>query len=227
MMQELLYNIQIKVNDKIYLKDPESSEIGKNIIREGAEMINEMGLEAFTFKKLAIVLSTTESTIYRYFENKQKLLMYLISWYWGWLEYEMVLSSINIADANERLKNTIETICNPLKNKMDHEYFKLEALHGIIVEESLKAFLTKNVDFDNETGLFANYKRIHDRLIGHIREINSQYKFANTLASVIIESVNQQRFIARHFPKLTDIDREGEKLSGFLFNMVISTILSE
>ena len=90
-MHELLKNIQIKVNDKIYIKDPESSDLGKSIIKHSIEMIHAMGMEAFTFKKLAIKLGTTESTVYRYFENKHKLLIYLISWYWGWLEYEMVL----------------------------------------------------------------------------------------------------------------------------------------
>jgi AcrR family transcriptional regulator len=84
-MQELIKNIQIKVNNNIYLKDPESSEIGKNIIANSIDMIHEIGLEGFTFKKLSKALHTTESTIYRYFENKHKLLIYLISWYWvGW-----------------------------------------------------------------------------------------------------------------------------------------------
>ena len=107
-MHELLKNIQIKVNDKLYLKDPESSDLGKSMIKHSIEMIHAMGMEAFTFKKLAIKLGTTESTVYRYFENKHKLLIYLISWYWGWLEYEMVLKSMNIADPVEKLKNLIE-----------------------------------------------------------------------------------------------------------------------
>ena len=83
-MQELLKNIQITVNDKIFIKDPEHSEIGKSIIKSSMEMIHTMGMERFTFKKLATELGTTESTIYRYFENKHMLLIYLISWYWGW-----------------------------------------------------------------------------------------------------------------------------------------------
>ena len=145
-MQELLRNIQIRVNDKIYIKDPESSELGKSIISASIKLIKELGLESFTFKKLATELETTESTIYRYFENKHKLLIYLISWYWGWMEYNMVLSSINIVDPIERLKNTIDTICNPLKREIAHEYFILEPLHEIIIEESLKAF------FDQECG---------------------------------------------------------------------------
>ena len=48
-MQELLKNIQIKVNNNIYIKDPESSEIGKNIIANSIDMIHDFGLEGFTF----------------------------------------------------------------------------------------------------------------------------------------------------------------------------------
>jgi AcrR family transcriptional regulator len=225
-MQELLKNIQIKVNQKIYIKDPESSDLGKKIIKSSIEMIHDMGLEAFTFKKLALELGTTESTIYRYFENKHKLLIYLISWYWGWLEYRMVLSSINIADPVERLRNTISTICDPLKNNIEHEYYNLRPLHEIIIEESLKAFYTKDVDLENENGLFANYKQINDRLIINIKEINCDFGYANTMASIIIESANQQRFLALHFPRLTDINDDGNKLDVFLSNMVLNTIMN-
>lgn len=226
-MQELLKNIQIKVNDKIYIKDPESSELGKNIIKFSIEMIHSMGLETFTFKKLAVELGTTESTIYRYFENKHKLLIYLISWYWGWLEYRMVLSSINIADPVERLKNTIATICDPLKNNIEHEHYDLRPLHEIIIEESLKAFLTKDVDMENENGLFSNYKHIIDRLINNIKEINGDFIYANTMASIIIECANQQRFLALHFPSLTDINDDDNRLDAFLSNMVLNTILKK
>jgi len=223
-MQELLKNIQIKVNNNIYIKDPESSELGKNIITTSINMIHDIGLEAFTFKKLATALNTTESTIYRYFENKHKLLIYLISWYWGWLEYKMVLSSINIVNAEERLRNTIDTICNPLRDEIEHEYFDLKPLHVIIIEESLKAFLTKNVDMENENGLFSNYKRINDRLINNIQEINPKFEYPNTMASIVLDSCNQQKFLAIHFPRLTDINENGNNLSEFLFKMILSTI---
>ena len=66
-MQELLKNIQIKVNDKTFVKNPQSSSIGQSIVSTSINLIHVMGLEAFTFKKLATELGTTESTVYRYF----------------------------------------------------------------------------------------------------------------------------------------------------------------
>lgn len=225
-MQELLKSIQVKVNDRIFIKDPESSEIGRKIVRASVIMIDDMGLEAFTFKKLAEQLGTTESTIYRYFENKHKLLIYLLSWYWGWLEYEMVLTTANIADPIEKLRNSIETICDPLKYDIEHDYLDLEALYKIVIEEAQKAFLTKDVDLENKDGLFTNYKRINERLIRNILEINPDFQFANTLTSVIVNSSMQQRFLSWHFPNLTDIDKEGRQLGSFLSEIVLKTILS-
>ena len=223
-MQELLKSLQVKVSDKCFIKDPESSEIGRDIVNTSIKMIHGMGLEAFTFKKLANELGTTESTIYRYFENKHKLLIYLMSWFWGWLEYEMVLTSANIIDPVERLKNTIEAICDPLKNGLEHEHIDLQPLHEIVVEESPKVFLTRDVDMENESGLFANYKRISERLINGIKEINPDYPFASTLASIIINSSHQQRFLAIHFPSLTEIDPSGDSLGEFLADVVLNTI---
>ena len=49
----------------------------------------EIGFESFTFKKLAAKIESTEASVYRYFENKHKLLIYLVSWYWNWVEYRL------------------------------------------------------------------------------------------------------------------------------------------
>jgi AcrR family transcriptional regulator len=223
-MQELLRNIQIRVNEHLYMKDPESSELGKNIVIESTKIIRELGIEAFTFKKLATELGTTESTIYRYFENKHKLLLYLLSWYWGWLEYEIVLTTMNIDNPTERLRKTIETISDPLKNNMEHRLVDLALLHQIVIAESPKSFLTKEVEAENEIGFFVNYKRICQRIIKNIEEINPEYPFTKTLALTIIQCANQHRFFAVHFPKLTNISPDGRELSGFLSDLVLNSI---
>ncbi|MFT8175893.1 TetR/AcrR family transcriptional regulator, partial [Salmonella enterica] len=87
---ELLSQIVISVNPKLYVKNPESSELGRKIIQQSILLIDEIGFEAFTFKKLGERIGSNESSLYRYFENKHKLLLYLTSWYWGWMEYRVV-----------------------------------------------------------------------------------------------------------------------------------------
>jgi AcrR family transcriptional regulator len=95
-MQQILSNIKITINEKLYVKDPETSELGRNILKNSIELIDKIGFEAFTFKKLGEQIQSNESSIYRYFENKHKLLMYLSSWYWSWMEYRLLLSLIHI-----------------------------------------------------------------------------------------------------------------------------------
>ncbi|MGB3151012.1 MAG: TetR/AcrR family transcriptional regulator, partial [Maribacter sp.] len=65
-MERLLQSVKIAINEKIYVKDPESSDLGKRIIEQSILMINEMGFESFTFKKLGIKIKSNESSIYRY-----------------------------------------------------------------------------------------------------------------------------------------------------------------
>ena len=97
-MDRLLSNLRISIPSSVFIKDPESSELGKRILENSIRLIDQMGFEAFTFKKLGEAVGSTESSIYRYFENKHKLLMYLCSWYWGWLEYQVVIASFSIKD---------------------------------------------------------------------------------------------------------------------------------
>ena len=102
--------LRIKMNDKLFLRNPEESALGKKIVKHGLALINKLGFEDFTFKKLAIEINTTEATIYRYFENKHKLLVYLITWYWSFLEYKVVFSINNMTNSEIKLKTIIKII---------------------------------------------------------------------------------------------------------------------
>ena len=103
-MKQFLSNITLKVNEHVYLKDPDSSKLGKKIIQGSINLIDEYGFENFTFKKLASHIDSTEASVYRYFENKTKILLYLTVWYWGWMESRLILSTMNINDKEEQLK---------------------------------------------------------------------------------------------------------------------------
>ena len=43
-MRQLLSNFSIQVNEKIYIKNPESSDLGKRIIEGGIDLLDEVGL---------------------------------------------------------------------------------------------------------------------------------------------------------------------------------------
>lgn len=111
-MDGVSQNIKIEVCSKLYVKNPFSSALGRNIIAESLILIDEIGLENFTFKKLSKVLDTTESSVYRYFENKQKLLLFCISWFWSWLNILIMIQVQNVPDAKEKLKKALYIICS-------------------------------------------------------------------------------------------------------------------
>ena len=74
-METILSNIRLQVNESLHIKDPESSELGISIIQSGIELINELGFEDFTFRKLGQKIGSNEASVYRYFESKNKFLM--------------------------------------------------------------------------------------------------------------------------------------------------------
>jgi len=223
-MQNLIGQIQIKVNDKIYLKDPNSSDLGKKIINYGIEMIDDIGLEKFTFGKLAKELKTTESSIYRYFESKQKLLIYLTSWYWAWMEYQLVFSITNIECPKERLRISIDVLTKEIPENEKFDHINLEVLNRILIAESSKAYLTKEVDQINKEGAYLSYKRLVGRISDITLEINSSFKHSHTLISTIVEGIHHQKYFADHLPSLTDIKNNTQKLSDFYTQMALSTI---
>tara|TARA_R110001592_G_scaffold363221_2_gene681601 strand:+ start:13545 stop:14228 length:684 start_codon:yes stop_codon:yes gene_type:complete len=223
-MNSLLNQIQIQVNSNIYLKDPTSSELGKSIISNSIDMIGELGLEHFTFRKLAQKLTTTESSIYRYFENKNKLLVYLTSWYWSWLEYQIAFITSNISDPSEKLQLAIIHICSVPNSTDKHGDINMLQLHNIVVSESSKAYLLKEVDDCNKEGFYVAYKRLTARLSNIVLEINPDFKFSKTLISTIIEGIQHQKYFSSHLPSLTDISESTTPLGIFYSTMALSTI---
>jgi len=137
--------LKIKMNKKLFLRDPEQSELGQKIIRQSIELIYEKGFEAFTFKKLAEDITTTEAGVYRYFENKHRLLIYITAWYWSWLEYRVSFHTNNIKDPVLRLKKVILLLTANVEDNIKTAYINEGLLHQIIIAEGSKAYLTKRV----------------------------------------------------------------------------------
>lgn len=217
--------IQIAVDEKLYLKDPNSSELGRKIIKHGIELIDKIGYEAFTFKKLAAEISTTEASVYRYFESKHKLLLYLLDWYWNWMHYKLTLVTNNIHEPTEKLTTALKLITQAITNDQAFEHIDEKALYHIVVHESSKVYLNKEVDKVNKEGLYRSYKRLCTTVADMVREINPNYKYPTALISTVIESSHDQKFFAEHLPSLTEVSKDKLKdTTVFLTEMVMRTI---
>ena len=222
-MDAIFANMQIRINQNIYLKDPEDSDLGKKILREGHKMMSEMGFEHFTFKKLSARLKTTESSVYRYFESKHHFLIYLLNWYWSYLEYKIVFGTLNISPSKEKLKKAIEILWeNERKNQIVGD-FDLIKLQRIAVNESAKTYLVTEVDKKNKEGFYLAYKRLCKRIADILSEINPEYKFSSSLAVTLVESVSHQKFYAEHLPSLSSLQKNQSGAVNFFMQLALSS----
>lgn len=223
-MQNILASIKIPVNDNLYLKDPGTSELGKKIVDGSIELMNQLGFERFTFKKLAIEIQTTEASVYRYFESKHNLLLYLINWYWGCIATRITLETRNIEHPEQKLKKTIH-ILTALPNPETESLISNElALKQIIINESAKVLITKDVEEENKVGVFSVYKALVSNVAAIINEVNNEYAYPNMLASSMIEGSNQQRFFAAHLPKLTNVKDDTDFVESFYTDLIFNTL---
>ena len=218
--------VQIKMTKSLYLRDPEQSELGKNIIKYSIQLIQKAGFESFTFKKLAETTGTTEASIYRYFENKHKLLVYIISWYWGWLEFQIIYQTKNVHDSKAKLKQVITLLANTVQDDIMTSYVDESLLNQIIISEGSKSYLTKHVEEDNKQEYFKPYKDLCNTVGDIILECNIQYKYPHSLASTMIEVAHLQNFFMHNLPALTDFEdtKKEDQIIEFLNNLVFSSI---
>ncbi|UII25440.1 TetR/AcrR family transcriptional regulator [Fulvivirga maritima] len=216
--------IEIQVNSCTYLKDPLSSTLGKKIISGSIDLINNLGFESFTFKKLALRIGSTEASIYRYFESKHKLLLYLTSWYWAWMEYRLVFLLANISSPIKKLDLSLEALTEEVKEDKSISHINERKLYKIVINESAKAYYTKEVDKENKDGVFLGLKNLVDRVSDIILEIDPQYPFPHMLVSTVIEGGHHQRYFAEHFPRLTDTVGQGDAITQFYKDLVFGAL---
>jgi AcrR family transcriptional regulator len=218
-------SLKIQINNNIFVKDPETSSLGRKIIQESIILMDEIGFENFTFKKLGERIGSNESSIYRYFESKHKLLVYLSSWYWSWIEYRMVFETNNIDNAFEKLKKAITIVTEKIEDDSKTKHINEAILNQIIIAEFTKTLLTKEVDEENREGFFLVYKRVINRIISIIEEVNPDYIFAKSLASSIVEGALHQHFLKDHLKTITNCNNDISP-TDFYINLVSQTLKS-
>lgn len=218
--------VKFKINESLYIRNPEDTELGKKILQYSIELIYKLGFENFTFKKLAEEIDSTEAGVYRYFENKHKLLIYITAWYFSWLEFHIEYRTNNIKKPKVKLKRIIKLLTAPIEDDIQTDYIDEGMLHHLIVAESSKTFLTKQVKEDNRQLFFMPYMDLCTLIGNVILAYNPEYKYPKSLASTIVEIAHFQNFFMHNIPSLTDFsksDKENE-INDFLNDLVFSSI---
>lgn len=194
---------------KLCLRDPQETNYGRKLLLNSIELIDELGFEAFTFKKLAIKMDSSEVSIYRYFENKHLLLLYLNCWYCEWVGYLIELKTMNVSDAKEKLHRAIHCMIHASTESELTDYINERLLFQIIMKESSKTYHISAVDEENKHGFFIPYKDLVGKLATIFEEVNPKFKFGKSLASTLFEMINDQIYYAEHLPRLTSLSKKG------------------
>lgn len=220
------HRIALQLDEKLWIKDPTSSELGESILEHAILMLDELGYEAFTFRKLAERIGTTEASVYRYFKSKHRLLLYLTAWYWSWMEYRLQLATANVAPAEERLRRALREVTQRIRKDESTPRIDEEALYRVVVAESSKAYLHADVDAENREGMFRSYKRLCRTVADLILEVNPAYPWPVALVSTVMESSHMQKYFAEHLPSLTEVTRgdADESTTAFLTDLVFRAI---
>jgi len=201
---------ELSIPEGLYLKDPLQSKLGKKIISHSIILMDEVGFESFTFKKLAQSMGSNETSLYRYFENKHLLLLFLVVWYWNWVSYLIDYNTKNIEDPNRRLDVIIDNIVDATKENPSVDFVNEQILHRIIITESSKAYHTKNIDKENKDGFYLTYKTLIQKIADVILEIDKKFPYPHSFASNLFEMANTEIFFAEHLPRLTDVKVKNE-----------------
>jgi AcrR family transcriptional regulator len=216
-----------KFGKKLFLKDPETTELGQKIVNESIKLIDEIGFLDFNFKKLASRIDSTEASLYRYFENKHKLLFYLINWYWSWVKYNIDFKTSNIRSPRNKLKMIIKVICNSVIDDPTTEHIDEAILSRIVIVESTKAFTSKKVAEDYHNGLFDAYKGVIGKISETILLLNPNYSSPKALSITLIKTAHDHLFFSSYLPEITDLqlsETVTTEIEDFLENLIFSAI---
>lgn len=197
--------LQIQVNKNLYIRDPEETELGRQIVSESIKLMDKIGFEKFTFKKLAAEISSTEASVYRYFESKHQLLLYLVSWYWLWIDYRITYRLTNIKDASDRLKLIVTTLTESTADDPASTHVDEEVLHRIVISESAKAYVAPDMKNPKSAELFKGYETLIDTITGVFKEIRPKYSNPRALASSLVVLAHRQTFYAKFIHAVTDL----------------------
>lgn len=213
-------SVNLVINSNLCLRDPAQTELGRKIIQHGVLLIDELGIDEFNFKKLAQRIKSTEASIYRYFENKQHLFIYLINYYWEWVKFRIEIQTMNVIDPIKKMKIALSIIADSSRRNMETPYVDEDVLHNIVVREGIKAYHSKSVDEENKEGYFLAYKALCKTLADIVLEINPTFKYPKAFASMILETANNNIYFAQHLPRLTDLREKGDALTDKVVEML-------
>lgn len=198
--------VRIAPNEALSLRDPQATDLGQRILAHAIAELDALGLEAFTFRKLAAKVGCTEASVYRYFSSKHQLLLYLVAYYWDWVHHLINTAVTRESDARRRLRAALQALTHPSKPNPTVPYIDERLLHRVVLAEGTKAYHSKDIDDVNEKGVFLGYKSLAAGLAELILAVDADFPYPRALASSLFEMAHNHLYFAEHLPRLTDLN---------------------
>ena len=120
------------------------------------------------------------------------------------MEFKIVLSTNSITNPKEKLVKALEIVTEEPSEDKNHTHINKMILSNIVICEFSKSYLTKEVDDENKEGYFLIYKRVINRIVEMVKEVNPEYPTPKSLISTVIEGSLHQHFLKNHFKTITD-----------------------
>jgi hypothetical protein len=111
------------------------------------------------------------------------------------------------------------------ESENQYDYNK-KYLNQIIIAESSKSYLIKDIVAINKEEVFKPYKDLCATIANVISENNASYKFPKSLSTTLIEASHHQQFFAENLPRLTDKNAKNKTdfAANFLSDMIFKVL---
>jgi ferritin len=140
------------------------------------------------------------------------------------MEFLVDFTLQNIQNPKEKLAKIIELFTQSLPEsvgKLDYNKF---LLNQIVLSESSKVYLIKEVQEINTHQVFKPYKDLCNKISEVILNINPTYKYSRSLSSTLIETAHSQQYFSKNLPRLTDV--ADQKDESFVFNFLYQFVFA-
>jgi AcrR family transcriptional regulator len=220
-------SVKIQIHESLFVKDPQETKLGQDIVNQSILLIDKFGFDKFNFKKLAAKINSNEPSVYRYFTSKHQLLMYLISWYWSWVEYRIDSQAMNLKNPSDKLKISIKALLESANNDINFDHIQGEILAMIVIKESPKSYITDDISEEQKEIIFQSYFSLCRKIADVIHSINPKYKNPEALAISAIKISHEQIFFAKFLPKITRYESSASsvpEISAFVADIIFSVL---
>jgi hypothetical protein len=142
------------------------------------------------------------------------------------MEFLVTFKLENVTDKKDRLKIIVDLLTHEFAESTNQFDYNKKLLNEIVIAESSKVYLVKEVAEINKNEVFKPYKDLCGKIAEVISEYNPTYKYPRSLSTTLIETSHIQQYFSVNLPKLTDISSKSNSeftsqfIEDFLFKIL-------